>query len=283
MLNEVVDDMGEKTIQANCLVWVVTRIDYDDQIKILEETLIEIRDICHKSYGISEMKSLPFDIGRDFSTDDAVMLRSVTKEYLETLVNRKFYNEFFEVEVNQFYLSVKQRATKAYTNYMESHFKLVADIWRLLKIPSKQILRTSIKKVDELYYSDLSAMKEIFKPEILQLDIFGEEQNWNAINACSQMNQNFSYGDYRVNFIRFLQRGKRRFVKENEYEDVILFRILMTFEVYQRDDGSEEIEFSNEKFVKMNEQTEKLFVNVFNDKIQEKLFEDGDLNEYERR
>lgn len=275
--------MEEKTIKANCLVWVVTRIDYDDQIKISEETLIQIKDRCQEGYGISQMKSLPFDIGRDFSTDDAVMLRSVTKEYLETLVNRKFYNEFFEIEVNQFYLSVKQRATKAYTNYMESHFKLVADLWGMLMIPSTQILRTSIKKVDELYYSDLSAMKEIFKPEILQLDIFGEEQNWNTINACSQMNQNFSYGDYRVNFSRFLQRGKRRFVKENEYEDVILFRILMTFEVYQRDDGSEPIEFSNEKFVKMNEQTEKLFVNVFNDKIQEKLFEDGDLNEYERR
>ena len=73
------------------------------------------------------------------------MLRSVTKEYLETLVNRKFYNEFFEIEVNQFYLSVKQRATKAYTNYMESHFKLVADLWGMLMIPSTQILRTSIK------------------------------------------------------------------------------------------------------------------------------------------
>ena len=62
--------MEEKTIKANCLVWVVTRIDYDDQIKISEETLIQIKDRCQEGYGISQMKSLPFDIGRDFSTDE---------------------------------------------------------------------------------------------------------------------------------------------------------------------------------------------------------------------
>ena len=165
---------------------------------------------------------------------------------------------------------------------MESHFKVVENVWKLLNISQDQILRTSIKKVDELYYSDLSTMKEIFKPEILQTDIFGEEQNWNTINAGSYMNQNFGYGDYRVNFNRFLERGKRRFVEENKYEDVILYRILMTFEIYERNDENRMIEVSRDKFKKMNEQTEKLFVSTFTKEIQEKIYENGDLKQYER-
>lgn len=274
--------MEQKTIKANSLTWIITRIDYDDQIKIPEETLIAIRNMCQENYNISEMKSKSFEIGKDFSIDDGILLRSISKEYLETLVNRVFYNEVFEVEVNQFYLRVTQKSTQEYKNYMESHFKVVENVWKLLNISQDQILRTSIKKVDELYYSDLSTMKEIFKPEILQTDIFGEEQNWNTINAGSYMNQNFGYGDYRVNFNRFLERGKRRFVEENKYEDVILYRILMTFEIYERNDENRMIEVSRDKFKKMNEQTEKLFVSTFTKEIQEKIYENGDLKQYER-
>lgn len=274
--------MEQKTIKANSLTWIITRIDYDDQIKIPEETLIAIRNMCQENYNISEMKSKSFEIGKDFSIDDGILLRSISKEYLETLVNRVFYNEVFEVEVNQFYLRVTQKSTQEYKNYMESHFKVVENVWKLLNISQDQILRTSIKKVDELYYSDLSTMKEIFKPEILQTDIFGEEQNWNTINAGSYMNQNFGYGDYRVNFNRFLERGKRRFVEKNKYEDVILYRILMTFEIYERNDENRMIEVSREKFKKMNEQTEKLFVSTFTKEIQEKIYENGDLKQYER-
>ena len=274
--------MEQKTIKANSLTWIITRIDYDDQIKIPEETLIAIRNMCQENYNISEMKSKSFEIGKDFSIDDGILLGSISKEYLETLVNRVFYNEVFEVEVNQFYLRVTQKSTQEYKNYMESHFKVVENVWKLLNISQDQILRTSIKKVDELYYSDLSTMKEIFKPEILQTDIFGEEQNWNTINAGSYMNQNFGYGDYRVNFNRFLERGKRRFVEENKYEDVILYRILMTFEIYERNDENRMIEVSRDKFKKMNEQTEKLFVSTFTKEIQEKIYENGDLKQYER-
>ena len=58
--------MEQKTIKANSLTWIITRIDYDDQIKIPEETLIAIRNMCQENYNISEMKSKSFEIGKDF-------------------------------------------------------------------------------------------------------------------------------------------------------------------------------------------------------------------------
>ena len=56
----------------------------------------------------------------------------------------------------------------------------------------------------------------------------------------------------------------------------------MTFEIYERNDENRMIEVSRDKFKKMNEQTEKLFVSTFTKEIQEKIYENGDLKQYER-
>lgn len=263
-------------IQVNFLNTIVTRIDYEDQIKIADEVLIKIKDICAKR-NIEKIGNRTMDLERDFSTNDAVSFRDLSEEYVKTVLCKCYYNEEFQIEVSPFFIRIIQKSSEKYESYQKSHLPIVQEILCILNIPSEQMIRVSVKKVDEVYYENIEIMEKYFKADILQNKIFGEKQNWNIPQSESKTIQNFQYDKFRVNFCRYIDRGTiREDCDSGQYRDKVLYRLLLDYEVYSRDIDREVQKILND----INEVTEELFEETFTEEGKQKL-QEGSLENYD--
>lgn len=179
----------EKYLKGNLLKNVVTRIDYNEQYVIEDETQRSISKAC-KKHGLVYEKVRNLRAEEDFSLNDPVSLRSIPTEYIEKSFCHCYINEdvSFVIEVNNFFFRAIQLVKKdEYTNYKDSHLKLIMDIFNLLAIETTDIKRISVKKVDETFFSSLEKMNEVIKPEIIQDKIFGDEQEWTHLMLDLQL------------------------------------------------------------------------------------------------
>lgn len=261
----------------NFLNAIVTRIDYEDQIKIADDILIKIKDICTK-YGIEKIGNRILDLERDFSTNDAVSFRDLSEEYVKTVLCKCYYNEEFQIEVSPLFIRIIQKSSAKYESYQMSHLPIVQKIFFALNVPSEQIIRVSVKKVDEVFYESMETMEKYFKADILQNKIFGEKQNWNIPQAESKIIQNFQYDNFRVNFCRYIDRGMiREEFESGQYKDKILYRLLLDYEVYSRENVGE----LQETLSDIDKVTEELFKETFTVEGKQKLHqEEGGFENY---
>ena len=265
-----------KKFHANFLNTIITRIDYEDQIKILDETLLEVKKIC-MAHDIDRIENRTMDLERDFSTNDTVPFRDLSEEYVRTVLCKCYYNDEFMIEINPLFVRVIQKSTEKYKNYKESHLPILMEIFKILNVPSEQILRVSAKKVDEVYYENMELMEKYFKEEILQNKFFGEKQNWNIPQSESKITQNFEYDNFRVNFCRYIDRGMiREKCDSDSYKNKILYRLFLDYEVYSRNDV-EELEGTLNN---INRITEELFEQTFSEKGRDVLYNGGGFENY---
>ena len=265
-----------KKFHVNFLNSIITRIDYEDQIKISDEILLKIKQICMK-HEIDKIENRTIDLERDFSTNDAVPFRDVSEEYVKTVLCKCYYNEEFMIEINPLFMRVIQKSSEKYENYELSHLSILKEIFDTLDISNKQILRVSIKKVDEIYYEDIETMEKYFKQNIIQNKIFGEKQNWNIPQSESKIIQNFEYDKFRVNFCRYIDRGMiRERCDSDKYVDKILYRLFLDYEVYSRND----IENLYNILKEINGVTEELFEETFSEIGKQILYSEGGFENY---
>lgn len=265
-----------KKFYANFLNTIITRIDYEDQIIISPEYLLKIKEICN-NYGIEKIGNRTMDLERDFSTNDAVPFRDLSEEYVKTVSCKCYYNEEFQMEINPFFIRVIQISSEKYECYEKSHLPILEEIYTVLDIPIEQLLRVSIKKVDEIYYEDMDTMEKYFKAELLQNKIFGEKQNWNIPQSESRTIQNFQYDKFRVNFCRYIDRGMiREDCGSEQYKDRVLYRLFLDYEVYTRDTITE----IKDTLQSINQTTEELFEETFTKKGKQILTEGGEFENY---
>lgn len=266
-------------MEKSLLTKVITRIDYEDQIEISNDKQLSLKNLCIDN-KIDRIDSRILDSEQDFSTSDATPFRILPEEYIKTVPCKVFYNDEFILEINPYFMRIIQSVTPNYQDYKANHLKLVKDAFTILSIPNSQIQRISIRKCDEIYYDTINAMEQYFKSEIIQNNIFGTEQNWNVPQAESSIAQNFEYRNFRVNFLRYIDRG--RFREEStdgtdiSYREKILYRLFLDYEVYSRDT----IENYSAVLLCLNEITEALFWETFNENGKKILIEGGDFGNY---
>lgn len=265
-----------RKFHVNFLNSIITRIDYEDQIKISDEILLEIKKICMDD-GIDKIENRTIDLERDFSTNDSVPFRDLSEEYVKTVLCKCYYNEEFMIEINPLFMRVIQKSSEKYENYEVSHLSILKKIFDVLDISNKQIMRVSIKKVDEIYYEDIETMEKYFKSDIIQNKVFGKKQNWNIPQSESKMIQNFEYDKFRVNFCRYIDRGMIREEYDLEkYVDKILYRLFLDYEVYSRNN----IEDVDKILKDINSVTEELFEQTFSEKGKQVLYTEGGFENY---
>lgn len=264
-------------IRINFLNAIVTRIDYEDQIKIVDDILLKVKNICN-GCGIEKIGNRMLELERDFSTNDSVSFRDLSEEYVKTVLCKCYYNEEFAIEINPLFLRIIQQSTEEYDSYQKSHLPIVKDIFCTLNVPLEQIIRISVKKVDEVYYETLETMEKYFKSDILQNKVFGKKQNWDVPQAESKMIQNFEYDNFRVNFCRGIDRGMvREKFASDQYRDKILYRLLLDYEVYSR----ENIGGLQETLCNIDQVTEELFLEIFTEEGKQRLYqEEGGFENY---
>lgn len=265
-------------INANFLNYVITRIDYEDQITIDDNKLLKMKEVCSKC-GAKKFTSRKLSFIRDFSTNDSQPFRDLTEEYVESVFCKVFYddNDKILIQISQFFIQMFQTNTDEYKSYNESHLPLLMELYTILDIPIEQIIRISVKKADEVYYENLATMSKYFKNELIQNNIFGEKQNWNIPQAESSIRQNFQYDDVRVNFGGYLDRGTIRTKNvTGKLADKILYRLILDYEVYVRDN----IKNIAETLKKMNLITEELFLQSFSEYGRKIALEGGEYENY---
>lgn len=265
-------------INANFFNYVITRIDYEDQIVIEDYKVLLIKQICLK-YGIKNFTSRKLDLNRDFSTNDSQPFRDLAEEYVDSVLCKLFFddNDKILIQVNQFFIQVIQTNTDEYKSYHESHLPIIMDIYKVLDIPVEQLIRISLKKADEVFYDSITTMSKYFRYEFIQNNIFGEKQNWNVPQSESLLQQNFMYDNFRVNFRSYLDRGINRIENNSgKIEDKVLYRLILEYEVYER----YEIDHIEDVLNDMNTVTEELFLKSFSEEGRKIALGKGEYENY---
>lgn len=267
-----------KQWKKSLLTKVITRIDYEDQIEISSEKYLRLKDSCIQN-NIDQIDNRTLEPEHDFATSDAVPFRNLPEEYIKKINCKIFYNQEFKLEVNPFFMRVIQSATSNYQNYQKNHLQIVDDAFNILDIPNTQIQRISIRKCDEIYYESIAAMARYFKNEIIQNNIFGPKQNWDIPQSESHVAQNFMYDDFRINFLRHIDRGtipEKSPDNPETYTEKILYRLFLDYEVYTRD----AVDNYREVLLRTNTITESLFEETFNEEGKKILYDGGSFDNY---
>ena len=262
-------------LKGNLLKYIVTRIDYEDLYEIEKDKFKQIREFCRQN-GLTFELTRDLDIEEDFELNDPLVLREISEEYIRTCVCNCYFNDDIKVEINQFFIRVIQKVNKDdYTTYLECHLPLVKKMFEILDIDNSLIVRISIKKIDETFFESLESMKEIFKPELVQCNIFGSNQKWNRPSSGSVTVQNFEYKNQLINFFRKIDRVVFRQKVENKINDNPYYRIYIEYEVYRIDYNSGESLQDN--LTDIDSVTMDLFLESFTDEGRKKISNGEDV------
>ncbi|WP_291628076.1 hypothetical protein [Clostridium sp.] len=270
--------------KGNMLKAVITRIDFDDLYEIEKNVLKELKKIAIDNELTLNM-TRELNAEEDFELNDPVILRELPVEYIKNCMCYAYFNEKLDimVEVNQFFIRIIYKVNNNnYKEYSQNILPLIMAFIDPLLSDELIIRRVSIKKVDETKFNKLEEMDRVFKPEIVQSNIFSNQVRWDIPSSGSTVVQNFGYDDTKVNFFRKIDRVSVRERIESRVMDNIYYRIYVEYEVYDRKTRNNIEKTELEKLLeKINHITRKLFKDSFTDDGWDIISKGGKVGSYE--
>ncbi|NMH67930.1 hypothetical protein HF072_03920 [Bacillus sp. RO3] len=249
-------------LKGHTLRLIVTRIDFHDIFEIDELTLKQINTLL-KSYGLKSNEPVQLS-EEDFFFNDPLNFTHLPIDYITDVKSQIFYiDDDLTLEVNQLFLRLVQTVeNRNYRNY-SSIEEIVSNTFNILKErEGVRIRRTSIKKVNEVFFIDLDDLRSYFKEDVINLNQYSGHINWSLPKSKSRLIQNFRLNDCLVNFVRVFDNG----MMNNEP----VFRLYTEFETYFYFQNSVDEEMENLLTI-LNDNIFILFEGSLNDKAIEKL------------
>lgn len=265
-MNEIVD---REELKSNILKAVILRVDYEDIIEISSDTIKEIKRLFPN--GDLRYRMLN---SMDFTDNDLISIRSVPIEVVEkTKCFGIIFDEGLVLEFNQFFL----RVVKTVKDYKYSTFEneILDNFISLYKVLSEregieEILRVSIKKINETFFDSLNKARQCIQKEVLMTSSVEKNICFKSLYKYST-NNNFTYKNSNVNLGTRFEKVKHR---EKYY-----FRFYMDIENYLIDCKKEEI--NKEKILQLNDNGFDIFLKVLKRKSIELLKNGQGVGKYE--
>lgn len=211
-------------LKGHTLKLIVTRIDFHDIFEINESTLKNIQALLTK-YGLTHSEPSQLSV-EDFFFNDPSNFTHLPSDYITDVKNQIFYiEEDLSLEVNQLFIRLVQTVENGiYRNY-SSIEEILSNTFNTLKqLEDVRVRRISIKKVNEVFFKDLSDLKSHYKEEIINLNQYNGHIDWSLPKCKSRLIQNFRLTDCFVNFVRVFDNGV--------IETQPVFRLYTEFETY---------------------------------------------------
>lgn len=220
----------KEKLKGNLLRLIITRIDYEDILKVSSETLKEIKEMFPECNVVSRMLK-----DNDFNFDDPKGVVDLPEEVIEKSSSTAFAlkDTRMVIEVNQYFVRILYEVDKEkYNKYEDVIQNKVIDVMNIMnKKENIQLKRISILKMDEVFFNSLGKMKKIFKSNILRMNLFDGNISWSEPSTQIATINNFKYDECYVNFKTNFSRVKI---------DKIYMRLLLSYEAYMKNDISVE-------------------------------------------
>lgn len=263
------DDIDFTEIKGHTLKQITIRMDFQDIIKVSDESIKKIQTACFK-------KNLDTTITRilspdDFQYNDFITDISIPYEYLKQINSHAFINQEQNliVEINQFFLKITQEVNKDYIRFseMKELYLVLAEI--LKEHDEIRIKRFSLNKINEVFYENEEKLLNDFKAEMIGLNYHDDMVDWT--HPHTQMNQtlNFESEGFFINIAKMVDNGA--------INEKTLIRLLLKFELFCLNNPNMSL---TELLPEMNKIMNNLFIKHFTDTGYEKIKKAVRLGDY---
>lgn len=211
-------------MKGHILKRVITRIDYNDLFELDPGLMKNIAENCFSSGLFTKQGYKSLELS-DFAFNDPSVPISLPYEYIKDINSIIFYNDerTYYLEINQLFLRITQVVGDEYRRYSESIDLINKCFEELKKNDLFHVKRMGIRKLNQVFFKDLSQFNKYFKPDLFQFNQF-DNINWSNMGTQSKLVQNFQIDDIKVNFTRLYDNG---LIDGNQFN-----RLILDFETY---------------------------------------------------